>query len=139
MMRFFLSLRRFGWRRRVAFVALFALQGAIALSPLLDARDDKGIGMHIENRGTRHAYMHNEATCAVCSVRSLHSTVPFVAAPPATEMHHETVAATPQGEAPDRPDVGTRHSRAPPPVSLEFAAASGSGAPRARRRSAYVM
>jgi hypothetical protein len=101
----------------MAFVALFALQGAIAVSPLLDTRDDGGMAVHVENHGTRHAYLHNEDTCAVCAVRSLHSTVPVVACPPVAVVCHETVAAIRLDEAPDRPNVSTLRSRAPPPAT----------------------
>ncbi len=58
------------WRRSVA-VALFALQAVIALSPMLERRDDVRRDSHIEALGSRHLFAHDEGTCLVCSARTL--------------------------------------------------------------------
>lgn len=53
---------------------LLVLHVGVALAPLAE-RDGRRAVNHAEQRGTRHARMHNEGACAVCSVRSLQATV----------------------------------------------------------------
>lgn len=62
--------------RRVVALALFALQGAMALSPIAESVHTNRAHMHIEAPGTRHPYEHDESTCALCFVQSLHAAVP---------------------------------------------------------------
>jgi hypothetical protein len=62
-----------GWRRQIALAVLFALQGVITLAPLLEPGEKGRMGAHAEERGAQHKYQHDDRTCAVCSVRSLHS------------------------------------------------------------------
>ena len=62
-----------GWRRKIALAVLLALQGAIAVSPLLEPTEKGRLGAHAEEQGAQHKYQHDETTCAVCAVRSLHS------------------------------------------------------------------
>jgi hypothetical protein len=61
------------WRRRLSFAVLLGLQGAIAFAPLLEPDERGGARAHIEQQGSRHQYQHDEATCVVCAVRSMHS------------------------------------------------------------------
>ena len=65
--------RQSGWHRKLALAVLFVLQAAITLAPLLEVSERGRLGAHAEERGARHKYQHDEATCAVCAVRSLHS------------------------------------------------------------------
>lgn len=58
------------WRRTVS-VALLALQAVIALSPVIERRHEASRGAHVEALGSRHLLAHDEATCAVCSARTL--------------------------------------------------------------------
>src|ERR1039457_3568584 len=89
-----------GWRRKIALVALFALQGAIAVSPLLETTEKGRLGAHTEEQGARHKYQHDEATCAVCSVRAMHSS-PARGSPAIACERKPWIAAL---EAPRAPD-----------------------------------
>jgi hypothetical protein len=55
----------------IAFLALIA-QVTVALSPLAEGRRP-GMASHVEGDGVRLHYAHNEATCASCQARSIHS------------------------------------------------------------------
>src|SRR4029077_2741895 len=55
----------------IAFLALIA-QVAVALSPLAEGRRP-GMASHVAGGGIRLAYAHNEASCASCQARSIHS------------------------------------------------------------------
>jgi len=68
------------------------LQGAITLSPLLEPNEKGRMGAHAEEKGAQHKYQHDEATCAVCAVRSLHSS-PAQACPAIACERQQTVAA----------------------------------------------
>jgi hypothetical protein len=68
------SRNRLGIRRVVA-LALFALQGAVALSPVVERGQSERPQTHVEERGAVHPFAHNDATCALCSVRSMHAAV----------------------------------------------------------------
>ena len=72
--RFFRRARQ--WRSRSVSLLLFALQGVIALSPVWEPQEQSTPRAHAEQPGTRHVAVHNEANCAVCSVRSMHASVP---------------------------------------------------------------
>jgi hypothetical protein len=72
--------------RRLTALALIALQGAIALSPLWERSSEGRLAAHTEQDGARHVGLHNEETCIVCAVRTLHAaaaarTFDFVTAP----------------------------------------------------------
>ncbi len=109
------SLRRRpnGWIRQFALVVLFALQGAITLSPLLEANEKGRMGAHAEEQGAQHKYQHDETTCAVCAVRSLHSSPAQVCPAIMCERQH-TVAALDTPVAPSRRVDPTALPRAPP-------------------------
>jgi len=100
--------------RRVAAAALIALQGAIALSPMLERPHDVRRDAHVEALGSRHLLGHDEATCAVCSARTLVLDVPAEPAAlfVATVRGRVAFAFAPVAHstrlAPDN------HSRAPP-------------------------
>jgi hypothetical protein len=106
-----------GWCRRVALAALFALQGAIALAPLAEPTEKGRLGAHAEQQGAQHQYQHDEATCAVCSVRSLHCS-PAHNCPPIVGEHQETVASHDTPLAPALRVGPTALPRAPPQLSL---------------------
>ena len=63
------------WRRTAA-AALFALQGVLAVSPVLERRHEVQRDAHVEAQGSRHLFAHDEATCTVCAARSLLGDVP---------------------------------------------------------------
>jgi hypothetical protein len=102
-----------GWRHHFALALLFALQGAITLSPLLEAGEKGRLGAHAEQQGATHKYQHDEATCAVCAVRALHSSPAQGAAPIAWERQ-QSLAAPDVHLAPAGVVDPTTLARAPP-------------------------
>jgi len=83
----FLALR--GSRRRLlrlTSLAVLFLQGAMALSPLAEPRDEARLSAHAEQDGTRHVNLHNEATCVLCSARAQTSMPAPVPEPLATSQ-----------------------------------------------------
>jgi hypothetical protein len=58
----------------VALISM-AAQLVIAVSPLLEDRDDR-MASHVEAGGAQGHYAHNDATCASCQARSIHGTPP---------------------------------------------------------------
>ena len=102
------------WFRRAAALAMFALQGAVALATVADSAHLDRPQAHVEERGAIHPRAHDESRCALCSVRLLHLSVPErpcgFAAEPGRRCAMTLIAVV----AP-APDVGaTNHSRAPP-------------------------
>ena len=102
-----------GWRHQFVLAALFALQGAITLSPLLEPNEKGRMPVHVEQQGATHRYQHNEATCAVCAVRSLHSS-PAESSPAIDYEHHQTGATADAPVAPARRVGSIILPRAPP-------------------------
>ena len=105
--------RQSGWHRKLVFAVLFALQGAITLAPLLEVTERGRHGAHAEERGAQHKYQHDEATCAVCAVRSLHS-APVQSCPAIDCERQRTVAALDAPWAPARRVMSSAFPRAPP-------------------------
>ena len=102
--------------RHLAALAMIALQGAGALSPLAQTVHPERLHPHAESRGATHPGGHDEATCALCSAQSLHHAVPAhrcgVTAGPGQQCAITIVAFVVPA-----PDTGpTNHSRAPPLV-----------------------
>ena len=104
------------WYRQLALVLLFALQGAITLSPLIEPSERGRMGAHAEERGAQHKYQHDEATCAVCAVRSLHAAAAQSSVPVISERVH-TAAALNTPVAPARRADATLLPRAPPQLA----------------------
>jgi hypothetical protein len=105
-----------GWRRQTALAVLFALQGAISLAPLLETTEKGRLGAHAEEQGAQHRYQHDEATCAVCAVRSLHSS-PAQDCAPITCERQEAVAVLDAPMARSHRADPTTLPRAPPRLS----------------------
>lgn len=97
----------------IALLALIA-QVTVAFSPLAEGR--RGMASHVENRGVKLHYAHDEATCASCQARSIHGTprAPTVAPPIVTEVA-TTVAAT-RVVVDDAEHFSQDNPRAPPRV-----------------------
>ncbi len=108
--------RQSGWLRQLALVLLFALQGAITLSPLIEPSEKGRMGAHAEDRGAQHKYQHDETTCAVCAVRSLHAALAQSSPPIIGERVH-TAAALAAPVAPVRRTDATVLPRAPPQLT----------------------
>jgi hypothetical protein len=108
--------RPIGWRRRIALAALIALQTAITFSPLLETTEKGRLGAHAEEQGAQHRYQHDESTCAVCAVRSLHSS-PAQACPAIACEQQQSIAVLDAPSAPSRSADPTALPRAPPSLS----------------------
>ena len=102
-------------RLRVAVaLALLALQGAVALSPLAESVHTDRPQVHVEQRGATHPFAHNEATCALCAVRSMHAAVQARAFGDAMAPRHEGAIVLVTRDVPSLDDGPTNLSRAPP-------------------------
>ena len=108
--------RQSGWPRKLVLAVLFALQGAITFAPLLEVSERGRLGAHAEERGAQHKYQHDEATCAVCAVRSLHAAPAQSSAPIACEQQR-SVAVLDAPWAPARRVIASALPRAPPQLS----------------------
>jgi len=100
--------------RRLTALALIALQGGIAASPLWEPASEGRLAAHTEQDGAQHKGLHNEATCVVCAVRTLHASaadkpVSLMAAQPL-----RLVATVAPHVMASRERVRTNLSRAPP-------------------------
>ncbi len=104
------------WQRHSTALLMLLVQVGVAIAPLVE-RDGRQAVNHAEQRGTRHARMHNESTCAVCSVRSLQASVS--ATQGTTAVHgaprHMPIAFVGIVTVRDPPTSNT--SRAPPSLS----------------------
>lgn len=57
--------------RQIALFALLALELVVAFAPLLEPTHE-ATASHVEQTGTLHHYLvHDEANCAVCTLRSI--------------------------------------------------------------------
>ncbi len=108
--------RQTRWYRQLALVLLVALQGAITLSPLIEPSEKGRMGAHAEERGAQHKYQHDETTCAVCAVRSLHAAA-MQSSPPIIGERVQTVTALDAPVAPIRRVDTTVLPRAPPQLT----------------------
>lgn len=99
---------------RVVAFALFTLQGAMALSPFWESASQGRLGMHAEQQGSRHSDLHNEDGCAVCSVRSLHASVPLQTSRSLTVQPRRAPLAVECQPASERDTWSTHPSRGPP-------------------------
>jgi hypothetical protein len=110
---FHLSHPRRSLGQRLAAVALFALQGAMALSPLWEPGSEARLSAHAEQDGARHLNLHNEATCALCTVRA-QTSMPAAASPPIVASQVHIAVASVAYAAPVAGASSTNHARAPP-------------------------
>jgi hypothetical protein len=57
--------------RRFALLALLVLQALVTVAPVMEAHHEAPES-HVEQNGATHIFVvHNEATCAVCTLRSI--------------------------------------------------------------------
>jgi hypothetical protein len=99
--------------QRVAALALFALQGAVALSPLWEPGSEARLSAHAEQDGARHLNLHNEATCALCSARA-QTSMPSPAPQPIVGARELIVLVSKAYTAPVAVVSTTNLARAPP-------------------------
>lgn len=104
------------WQRRSTALLMLVLQVGVALAPLAERGSRQSV-THAEQRGTRHARMHNESTCAICAVRSMQAraTTSDQAPPPRDVPQRFAVAIVDVPASRDPPATNT--SRAPPRLS----------------------
>ena len=100
--------------RRLLAVGLLALHGGIVTSPLWETHTIKRVGVHAEQHGARHVGMHDEATCAVCAVRSLHAAPADRPEPVARFAPLPATAVVTVGSAQSHDAADTGLPRAPP-------------------------
>ena len=95
----------------IALLALIA-QVTVAFAPLAEGR--RGMGSHVESRGVKLHYAHDEATCASCQARSIHGTprAPAVPVPVLTEV--ATAVATARVDVDNAERFSQDNPRAPP-------------------------
>ena len=101
--------------RRIALLALLVLEVTIALAPLMEPHHSAPES-HIEPTGTSHVFVvHNDATCPVCTLRSIRALPSTATVPIATS------APTHFARTRDYVSVVTRdeaaHSTRAPPVT----------------------
>lgn len=110
----FRPLRRLQALRQLALVAMLLVQAMVVSSPLFETHPTGAPVTHVEEPGTRHVDMHNEATCIVCSVRAMHVVVASTDVA-ITSVHD--VGATPSTAIPrlsQQAALAQHPSRAPP-------------------------
>jgi hypothetical protein len=93
--------------------ALVLVQVVIAFTPLVEARG-VGAAAHVESRSDARHYVHAEANCAFCAVRTIHAT-PAVTQPEV--LRGQILSSTPIALALFDPSAGAidaNFSRAPP-------------------------
>ena len=95
----------------IALVALIA-QVTVAFSPLAEGR--RGMGSHVENRGVKLHYAHDEATCASCQARSIHGTPRTQAVPVPVLTEVATTVAAARVVVDDAERFSQDNPRAPP-------------------------
>jgi hypothetical protein len=81
---------------------VLALQVAFATSAIWEPQAASRLGTHVEQPGARHVGMHDEASCTVCAVRTMH-------APPAARVEPEWRLEPPASTV--EVMVGSLHSR----------------------------
>jgi len=107
-------------RRRSWFFAVIALlattaQIAVALAPLAESREGRAT-VHVESGGTPRHYQHNDATCAACQARSIHSPATRAELPLIETEPHAIVAAANVEHVASADLNPSAHPRAPPVV-----------------------
>ena len=104
------------WQRQSMALLMLLLHVGVALAPLAE-REGRHAANHAEQRGTRHARMHNERTCAVCTVRSLQTAVSAAGiAPTVHDAPFQIIIAFVDAVF-ARPAPTLNSSRAPPSMS----------------------
>lgn len=110
-----ITVRPQSWAVRTIALLLLTLQALVAVLPSFETRPASGEPVvHVEQQGTRHVDLHNDATCLLCAARSV------VAAPPSAPVPlfdgartTAPVAGTLLVATPTDVHLGSR-SRAPP-------------------------
>lgn len=72
--------RHVTWLRRIAFALALIAQAVGASTAIAEGHAGRGYGAHVDGYGanSRGHYVHDEATCVACHVRSLQGAATFV-------------------------------------------------------------
>jgi hypothetical protein len=101
--------------RRIALLALMVLEFTIALAPLMEPHHTAPES-HIEPTGTSHHFVvHNEATCPVCTLRSIRA-LPSTASAVIVEATHPHFARSRVYVSVVTRDEAAHSTRAPPAI-----------------------
>ncbi|MGH7670573.1 MAG: hypothetical protein ACRENQ_13895 [Gemmatimonadaceae bacterium] len=101
--------------RRVALLALMVLEFTIALAPLMESHH-QAPESHIEPTGTSHTFLvHNEATCPVCTLRSIRA-LPSTASAVVVQPVHPNFARSREYVSVVTRDEAAHSTRAPPAI-----------------------
>ena len=95
-------------------IAIFALIGQSAFAAISAAPDDAGAAAHVERSGVAVHHAHNEATCVVCRVLSLHGRVPVASGTQAPVVEHSGSPESVLAAGPQHHSLPSNLSRAPP-------------------------
>jgi hypothetical protein len=104
------------WQRRVSALLMLVLQLGMVLAPMAEHEGRRTV-THVEQQGTRHAQLHNEATCALCAVRSLQAAVLQVPHVITVAIATERLVSVPATALASRDPPPSNASRAPPRLS----------------------
>jgi len=95
-------------------IALLALTGQSALACISAAGDEAGAAAHVERSGIAQHHAHNEATCVVCRVLSLHGRVHVASPIRATYTVGPDAPQSALAARPEQHNLPHNLSRAPP-------------------------
>ena len=95
-------------------IAVFALIGQSAVAAVSATPDEIGAAAHVERSGIAVHHAHNEATCVVCRVLSIHGRVSSPAVARAIIVTAHTAPNAVLARRPDRLTLPDNPSRAPP-------------------------
>ncbi len=102
--------------RRLFGAVVLALQVAVTVSWLAESRATQRLDTHADERGTRHANIHDEATCPACALRATHAAPASANRVPSSAEHR--VALTPRTAAgPHQVARRTAHTTRAPPAA----------------------
>ena len=107
--------RRRSWLFAVLALLATTAQLAVALAPLAEGREGRAT-VHVESSGSPRHYQHNDATCAACQARSIHSTTPRAVTPLVETVAHAIVRSQTIDHVASADLNASAHPRAPPAV-----------------------
>ncbi len=101
--------------RRIALLALMVLEFTIALAPMMEPHHEAPES-HMEPTGTSHVFVvHNEATCPVCTLRSIRA-LPSTASTAIVTTNHPHFAQSREYVSVVTRDEAAHSTRAPPAI-----------------------
>ena len=107
---------RRSWRR-IATVALLALQSLVLVSPVIERETPISRAMHTHDQQKHHARLHDDATCAICAARTQVAEAARTPDAPAALVLSREVPVASRPAVVTRSSRSTTASRAPPALS----------------------